>query len=94
MISYTLENVFIFTVFQLLVSGLILCASGAVLYLQEDPNVVSYSKTGKLDYQSLGASQGQCSLSCDGSDHDAKRYPVPKLPPLPPSPLPMPPATL
>ena len=36
MISYTLENVFILTVFQLLVSGLILCASVAVLYLQRD----------------------------------------------------------
>lgn len=48
--------------------------------------VVSYSKNGILDYQSLGPSQGQCSLSCHGSDHDARRYPVPKLPPPTPSP--------
>ena len=40
--------------------------------------VVSSSKTGRLEYQNLGASQGQCYLSCHGSDHDPKRYPVPK----------------
>ena len=39
MISLTLENVFILTVFQLLVAGLILCSTGAALYLQKDPSV-------------------------------------------------------
>lgn len=35
MISLTLENAFILTVFQLLVAGLILCNTGASLYLQK-----------------------------------------------------------
>ncbi len=39
MLSYTLENVLILTVFQLLVSGLILCSSSAVLYLEKNPFV-------------------------------------------------------
>ncbi len=39
MISFTLENILIITIFQLLVSGLILCGTGAVLYLQKDPFV-------------------------------------------------------
>lgn len=38
MISLTLENAFILTVFQLLVAGLILCSTGASLYLQKDPS--------------------------------------------------------
>jgi predicted CXXCH cytochrome family protein len=38
--------------------------------------VVSASKSGKLEFQSLAPGQGQCSLSCHGSDHDAKRYPA------------------
>ncbi len=36
MISFTVENVFILAVFQLLVSGLILCGTGAVLSLQRE----------------------------------------------------------
>ena len=44
--------------------------------------VVSASKNGRLDYLSLGPSRGQCSLSCHGSDHDARQYPpLPKPPP-------------
>ena len=39
MTSYTLENVFILTVFQLLVAGLILCSTCASLYLQKEPSV-------------------------------------------------------
>lgn len=39
MISFTFENIFVLTVFQLLVSGLILCGTGAVFYLRKDPFV-------------------------------------------------------
>ncbi len=39
MISFTWENILILTVFQLLVSGLIVCGTGAALYLHEDPFV-------------------------------------------------------
>ncbi len=53
--------------------------------------IVSYSKNGRLDYQSLGPSQGQCSLSCHGIDHDAMRYPVPVIPPPVSEPQPKPP---
>ncbi len=37
MISFTWENILILTVFQLLVSGLIVCGTGAALYLHQDP---------------------------------------------------------
>ncbi len=39
MLSYTLDNALILTIFQLLISGLIVCGSCAVLYLQKDPSV-------------------------------------------------------
>jgi predicted CXXCH cytochrome family protein len=37
--------------------------------------IVSPSRTGLIEFRSLGPSQGQCSLTCHGSDHDARRYP-------------------
>jgi predicted CXXCH cytochrome family protein len=42
--------------------------------------VVSPSSSGRLEFQDLGAGQGQCYLSCHGSDHDPKRYPASKQP--------------
>jgi predicted CXXCH cytochrome family protein len=38
--------------------------------------LVSPSRSGRLEFQSLGPSRGQCTLTCHGSDHDPKRYPA------------------
>ena len=38
--------------------------------------VVSPSGSGRLEFQDLGPGQGQCYLSCHGSDHNPKTYPA------------------
>lgn len=38
--------------------------------------VVSASTSGQLQYQSLGPGRGRCSLTCHGTDHNQKEYPV------------------
>ena len=47
--------------------------------------IIFPSSSGRLEFQDLGSGQGQCYLTCHGSDHNPKRYPAsrqapPKVP--------------
>jgi len=39
-----------------------------------EKTIVSFSKSGRLDFQKVGMNHGRCYLSCHGSDHDPKEY--------------------